>query len=179
VHGVRWEELLDLAKADDLALARTRERWLRQQATTSATVLGTLLDLAERGAAVSVGLLGGRRHDGVVLAIGLDVVLLAERDDRVAIALGAVTTFRPAPGAGGRAATGDRPAAVDIGFVELLARVVDDQPDVAISLVTGESMTGRLLAVGADVVSMRVAAGDDGVAYCSTSAVSSVRLRSG
>jgi hypothetical protein len=179
VHGVRWEELLDDARADDLARARTSERWLRQQATTSATVLGTLLDLAERGVALSIGVLGGRRHDGIVVAIGLDVVLLAERDDRVAIAIAAVTTFRPAPGTDSHAATGDRPAAVDLGLVELLARVVDEQPDVAISLVSGEALRGRLLAVGADVVSIRVADGDDGVAYCSTSAVSSVRLRSG
>jgi hypothetical protein len=179
VHGVRWEELLDDARADDLASARSKERWLRRQATESATVAGTLLDLAERGAPVSIGVVGGRRHDGTVLAIGTDVVLLAERNDRVAIPVASIATFRPVPGAGGRAATGDRPPAVDVGFVELLARVVDDQPDVAISLVTGEVVSGRLLAVGADVVSVRVAAGDDGVAYCSASAVSSVRLHSG
>ena len=90
------------------------------------------------GAPVSIGVVGGRRHDGTVLAIGTDVVLLAERNDRVAIPVASIASFRPVPGAGGRAATGDRPPAVDVGFVELLARVVDDQPDVAISLVTGE-----------------------------------------
>jgi hypothetical protein len=179
MHGVRWEELLDDARADDLAQARTRERWLRQQAATSATVLGTLLDLAERGAVVAISVLGGRRLDGRVLALGHDVVLLAERDDRVIVALASVVTFRPAPGAGGHVATGDRPAAVDVGLAELLARVAADEPDVAVTLVTGDALNGRLLAVGADVVSIRVAAGDAGVAYCSTSAVSSVRLRSG
>ena len=176
---MHWERLLDEARSDDLARARARERSLRRQATEAATLLGSLLDLAESGTTLSITVLGGRRHDGTLVGVGHDVVVLVEREQHVAIRVDAITVARPAPGSRAVAAAGDRSASLDLGFVELVARVVDEQPDVAAALVTGETLAGSLVAVGADVFTLRVAAGADGLAYCPSVAVSSMRFRSG
>ena len=179
MHGPVWERLLDEARADDQTQTRIRERWLRRQATESATLLGTLVDLAESATAVTVWLRGGRRHDGRPVGIGNDFVVLRDRGEHVTIRLAAVSVVRPQPGQVARAATGDRAAALDLGLTELLSRLVDDQPEVAVVVGEHDAMAGTLLAVGADVLTIRVAPGDDGVAYCSAEAVSSVRFRSG
>lgn len=176
---MQWEDLLDEAKADAQMQARIRERWLRRQAAESATLVGTLLDLAESGVGVSISSMGGRRHDGTIVGLGTDVVVLADRGEHVAVRLSAVTLVRPHPGSATGLASGDRPAALDLGFIELLARVVDDEPEVAIAFVIGETAAGTLLAVGIDIVSLRVAPGVDGIVYCSATTISSVRFGSG
>lgn len=176
---MQWEDLLDEAKADALTQARIRERWLRRQARESATLVGTLLDLAEAGVGVSVSTTGGRRHHGTVVGLGTDVVVIADRGEHVAVRLPAVTLVRPHPGSRATSASGARPAALDLTFTELLARLVDGEPEVAIALVTNETAAGTLLAVGIDILSLRVAPGADGITYCSAAAVSSVRFRSG
>lgn len=174
-----FERLLDDARSDLLAQARVRERWLRRQAADAATLIGTILDLAESGAGITVAVAGGRRHDGRVVGLGHDVVLLEDRAEHTAVRAGAISVVRPRPGSSAAVATGDRAAALDIGFVELLARVVDDHPDVAVALVSGDTVAGSLLGVGSDVLTVRVAPGPDGIAYCSASAVASVRFGSG
>jgi hypothetical protein len=174
-----WELLLDEARADGEAQARARERWLRLQATVSATMLGTLVDLAEAGAGVTIWLRGGRRHEGVPVGLGADFVVVLDRREHVTVRLGAVSVVRPRPGQRGGAATGDRPAALDLCLVELLARLAGGRPEVAIAVGDADLLRGTLEAVGADVLTVRVAPGDDGVAYCSADAVSSVRFLSG
>ena len=176
---MQWERLLDDARSDALTQARVRERWLRRQATESATLVGTLVDLAESGVALSVTLVGGRRHDGVAVGLGHDVLVLLDRGEHVAVRLGSVTLIRPGPGSAVDRASGDRAAAIDLGFVELLGRMVDERPEVGVALVTGETLAGSLLAVGSDLLTLRLAPGADGIAYCSAAAVSSVRFRSG
>jgi hypothetical protein len=78
-----------------------------------------------------------------------------------------------------RPASGDRPAALDLGFVELLGRIAGEEPEVAIALVGGDVLAGTLLAAGADVITLRLAPGRDGIAYCSAASVASARFRSG
>lgn len=174
-----WEQLLDEARSDLLAQERARERWLRRQATESATLVGTILDLAESGTSLSLSTVGGRRHDGRVVGLGADVVVLEDRGAHTAVRVAALAVVRPQPGSGAAIATGDRMAALDLDFVELLGRVVDDQPEVAIALLTGEVLSGTMLGVGTDVITVRLAPGRDGIAYCSPSTVASVRFRSG
>jgi hypothetical protein len=174
-----WQRLLDDARSDELAQSRARERWLRQQATEDATLVGTLFDLAEAAIAVSVALRGGRRHDGTIEGLGTDVVVLDERGDHVAVRLAAAVTIRPQPGRAAGPATGARAAALDLTFVELLARLAPDRPDVALALITGDLVTGALIATGSDVVTVRVAPGVDGVVYCPSTSIASARFRSG
>lgn len=172
------QELLDVVRADDHARARVRERWLRQQAQESATFVGALLDLAEAQIAVVLRV-GGRRQQGVVVGLGSDVAVLAERDAHVVVRLGAVSQVRPTPGAVTVAAAGDRVAALDLTFAELLAGVAADEPEVVVGFEDGEAATGRLVAAGVDVITLRLSPGGDGLAYCSTASLASVRFRSG
>lgn len=171
-----WEQLLSDAKADGLAQERIRERWLRLQATESATLVGSLLDLAEAGIAVSIWLAGDRRFDGFLVGLGADVAVLADRGDHTLVRLDAVRVVRPRPGQSPRVASGDRTAALDLRLVELLAQVADGEPSVTVGFVSGETVTGTLLTVGADVLTIRLAPGPDGLAYCSAGAVASVRF---
>src|SRR3954468_4899109 len=91
--------LLDEARADDAGRHRGRERSLRRQAEEDATFAGTLLDLAERRAAVTIRTTAGRAHAGLVLAVGEDfcVVRSAGGDDTFVV-LTAVSAVRPLPG---------------------------------------------------------------------------------
>ncbi|HYD08822.1 MAG TPA: hypothetical protein VEA78_01865 [Acidimicrobiales bacterium] len=177
---MRLDDLLDAARADAGAAARESTRWLERQAHESATFLGTLLDLAEHGHVVSLACAGGRRIDGAIRALGRDVVVVHDRTgDSVVVAIGAIALVRPAPDARTVAASSDRVPALDAGFGELLGRLVGERPEVALSLVTGDVVTGDLVAVGDDVLTVRLAAADGGLVYVSTSSVASARLRSG
>src|SRR4051794_3510155 len=113
-----WQALLDESTAGEQASARGRERWLRRQATEGATLVGTLLDLAESAAPVAVWTAPERRVDGVLVGVGPDVVVLRDRGDHVAVRTAAVTVVRPGPGQRAVAATGDRSAAMRLDFVE-------------------------------------------------------------
>jgi hypothetical protein len=171
--------LLDDARADAESGARARERSLRRQATEGATFAGALVDLGESAAAVSLWTVAGRRHEGTVLAVGADFALLADRGDHVAVRLDAVTAVRPHPGHGVGPASGDRAAELDLTFVELLARLVEDRPELSIGAEGGDGVTGTLEAVGVDVLTVRVAPGADGLVYWSAGRCASVRFRSG
>jgi hypothetical protein len=179
VHRVTdWQALLDEATSGEQASTRGRERSLRRQATEEATVVGTLLDLAESGARISVSMGPGRRVEGVPVGVGSDVVVLHDRGEHVAVRVDAIAIVRPAPGQRVVAATGDRPAAMRLRFVELLARLADARPEVAVVLDTGETLAGTLVAVGADVLTVQVGAEGD-LAYSSVARCASVRFRSG
>jgi hypothetical protein len=173
-----WQALLDEATAGEQASARGRERWLRRQATEEATLVGTLLDLAESAVRVSMWTGSDRRVDGVPVGVGPDVVVLRDRGEHVAVRIAAITVVRPAPGQGAVAATGDRPAAMRVGFLDLLGHLAEGRPEVALVLDTGDTLAGTLLAVGADVLTVQVGGGSD-LAYSSVARCASVRFRSG
>ena len=177
---MRLEDLLDTARADAVAADRRRARWLSKQAEEAATFVGALLDLAEHGHPVSLGCRGGRRVDGVIRAIGTDVVVLDDRiGDVVAVCVAAIAVVRPAPELAAVAATGARTPSLDVTLGELLGRVVHDRPDVGLALETGDVVAGVLVAVGEDVLTVQVADGPGGLAYVALSSVASARLRSG
>lgn len=177
---MRLEELLDGLRADDAAGARSRTGWLRRQAMESATVLGTLLDLAEHGLPVAIGCAGGRRVDGTVRALGADVVVVEERGGGFALVrVAAIALIRPAPESSAGPASGDRVPTLAGAFVDVLASLAGERPEVALALVSGDGVAGELVAVGSDVLSVRVAAGAGGIAYVPAASVSSARLRSG
>jgi hypothetical protein len=75
------------------------------------------------------------------------------------------------------AATGDRPA-LDLLLVEALARVAQERPQVAVMTAGGDVVAGRLRAVGADVLSLRLD-GEGGTAYVPATAVLEVLFRPG
>lgn len=177
---MRLDDLLDTTRADAGAADRSRARWLARQAEESATLVGTLIDLAEHGHALAMSCIGGRRVDGAVRAIGTDVVVVDDRaGDVVAVRLAAIALVRPAPDVAAVVAAGARTPALDITFAELLGRTVDDRPEVSVALVTGGVVGGVLVAVGVDVATVRVADDAGGLAYVALSSVASTRFRSG
>lgn len=173
---MRWEHLLDQARADAGRAARSRARWLGQQARESATLAGTLIDLAEAGVPVSLRLAGGHRVDGAVTLVGVDVVGIDDGARPAVVAASAIAVVRPSPAHGAAPATGDREPAVDLAFDEVVARVAAEPTPVALGLRDGDVMGGELVAAGVDVLTLRLAAGPAGIAYVSVAAVSFVRL---
>ena len=148
--------LLDEARADDMGAARTRERSLRRQAEEGATFRGTLLDLAERQAHVTIRTSSGRVSHGALVAVGIDFVALrAEDRGAVCVRLGALASVRLQAGFGQGGAAGDRSSPLDLVLVDVLARLVEERARVA--LTTGaDVVSGELRAVGGDVVTLRL-----------------------
>lgn len=148
--------LLDDAKASDARAARERQRWLRRQAEEEATLVGTLLDLAERGSLLSLRTTTGRAHHGRVVAVGTDFVVVGGEGSRTCVRLGAVSSVRPAAGERHGAPTGGRTAPLDLLLVEVLAGLAPERPRVAVVTAADGAVSGDLLAVGADVVTVRL-----------------------
>lgn len=150
-------ELLDEVRAGDAGAARMRERWLRRQAEEGATLGGTLLDLAERRAAVSLRTQSGRTSHGAVVAVGTDFAVLRGEDGRdTCVRLRAIATVRPQAGERYVTASGDRASPLDLLLIEVLAGLAPDRPRVALVTDGGELVAGELRAVGVDVVTLRL-----------------------
>ena len=162
--------------ADAAAAARSRERWLRQAAEEEATFAGVLLDLAERRAPVVVVGRAGRRHRGVVTAVGGDFVVVKVVDGGdVLLSLGGIASVRPEPRA--IPAPGDRPVTVDIGLAEALAAVAADRPRVlVVTMADADGLAGELRTVGRDVLTLRLDGSDRTPAYVPIASVVEVRL---
>ncbi|MGZ0218089.1 MAG: hypothetical protein ACKVIY_03600, partial [Acidimicrobiales bacterium] len=62
--------------ADQAARSRARQRWLERQAQEEATLIGSIIDLAERGQAITITTTAGGRHTGAVVAVGSDVAII-------------------------------------------------------------------------------------------------------
>ena len=171
----RLERWLAAARADDAAAARSRERWLRQVAEESSSFAGVMLDLAERGAPVLVHTGGGRRHRGVLVAVGADFAALhtAQGND-VLIAFSGTASVRPDGAAPGP--VGDRRPTFALDFAEAVAALAADRPRVL--LVTnpdGDGIAGELRSAGRDVATLRLDGGV-GTAYVPIAAIAELRL---
>lgn len=153
------------ARADHAVAARAREGFLRRTAAEDATFAGVLVDLAERGGPVLVALAGGRRHRGVVRAVGADFVgLRTAQGGDVLAALAGVVSVR----ADGRddPVAGDRAVEVAAGLAEVLAVLAEDRPRVLV--VAGgdpDGLAGELRSVGRDVLVLRLDGADRPTAY--------------
>jgi hypothetical protein len=163
---------LDEVRADEMARARSRQRWLWQQTTEEARFTGTLVDLLECEAPVNVRTAMGRVHHGTIAAVGLDFCVLRTTTgvDRY-LALDALGWVQPAEPAS-PSATGDRPAPLDLGLAELFGHLVNDRPRMLV-FVRGDSepIAGELRAVGVDVLTLRVDGTERGTCFVPTAAI--------
>ena len=142
-------------RVDEAARARTRERWLRQQATEEATFTGLLVDLAERRAAIVLRTTSGSAHHGVVTAVGADFVALRAPDGATRlVTLRVVTAVEGADGMTLRELSGSRAEPADARLVDVLAQVAADRRRVLL-VAESETFAGEVDAVGADVVRVR------------------------
>lgn len=148
--------LTDEQRLADAIAERSEQRDFTMRATETATLAGTLRDLAERHAGIIVTTTSGRAYQGSALAVAVDHLVLATgAGQRVFARLDAVSVVRPDPEVRAPLAQGEREPAQDLQLLERCARWVADRPVVALA-VTGPAdlLRGRLLAVAEDVVSL-------------------------
>jgi hypothetical protein len=169
----RWASA---AAVDEAAGARARERWLRRAADEGATFAGVLLDLAERGSPVIVAGRAGRRHRGVIRAVGVDFCGLRGRDrGDVLLSFAGIAAVRPE--ARSVPAPGDRPVDVDVGLGEALAAVAEERPRVlVVTMADADGLAGELRSVGRDVLVLRLDGPTRPTAYVPLASVAEVRL---
>ncbi|MEY2567146.1 MAG: hypothetical protein QOE35_1675 [Actinomycetota bacterium] len=160
-------------RVDEAAQGRARVRSLRTQLEEAATLAGTLVDLTEARTHLAVQTSRGRMHHGVAAAVGADFVALrTDAEQLVMIALSAVVAVRPTGPA--LAATGARRTAPTT-LAQFLADCAEERPRVRL-VAAGEPVSGELLAVGADVLSVRSDTQPPTVAYVPVTSVSEVSL---
>lgn len=157
--------------------ARTRERWLRQEAEDGATFAGVLADLADLGATLTVRGRSGAAYAGRVAAVATDGFILALADgSRALLAHTAVVEIRPDPAHRLGAAAGDRAAPATLTIEELLRSEAAHRPRVRVASVGGPPLSGRLRAVGIDVVTVALDGDTRSVCYLPSSSLSEVVL---
>jgi hypothetical protein len=174
--GARLDAWLADARVERSADARTREHWLRAAAGADATFAGVLLDLAERGVALAVATVAGRRHRGVVQVIGADFVALRVASGReVLLALRAIASVRTSNAAG--VTVGERVVTTELRLGDVLGELAADRARVRLLVLdASEAVIGDLRSVGHDVVAVRTEGEAAGVAYVRTDAVAEVAL---
>lgn len=172
--------LTDEARWADAVAQRAGRRDLIARASETATLVGTLRDLAERSAGVAVTTRSGRTYRGAAIGVAADhVVLATPSGQQVSVALAHVGVVRPDPDSGAPLAQGERAPAQDLLLLERCARWVEERPTVAVA-VDGASdlLRGRLLAVADDVVSV-VLDGARTPAYVVGAAIEAVAIERG
>ncbi|HKE74527.1 MAG TPA: hypothetical protein VKB57_12980 [Acidimicrobiales bacterium] len=152
--AARLERWAADARVDEAARVRSRERWLRRQAEESSTLAGVLADLLEAARPVVVHTRSGRRHQGVVRALGADFVAVGAAQGTVLVALAAVASLRGAPGEG--SVLGDREVAgARVHLADVAAGLAADRARVLLVTTDGEALAGVLSSVGRDVALLR------------------------
>ncbi|WP_436792650.1 hypothetical protein [Actinospongicola halichondriae] len=142
------------ATVDEAVQARVRSRWLRIQSEESASLAGTLLDLAEHGRPVVVDV-GEHRLRGVLAGIGGDFVAMRTvRGQQVLVRTASIDVVRSEPG--GVDVRGDRPPLLDLELDGVLGPVAAERPDVLVRTITGVTARGELRSAGTDVIRVRV-----------------------
>ena len=172
------DRLLDETRADEAAAARARERWLRRQAEEDARLAGVLLDLAESGRVVAVTMAGGRVHHGILTLVGADCAVLHDQGGNpVHLALGAIASVVPEPGAPSGPATGERAPASAATLLDLLLEISALRPGVqVVTRGSPQGLVGQLVAVGTDVLTIRLDSEQGRTCYVAAQSVVSVSV---
>lgn len=163
------------ARADDAADSRIRQMWAQVQAEDEATMAGVLAGLVERRAPLAIHLRTGTTLRGVAVGLGSDYVALAHAGQLSLVAAAAVEWARP-DGVAAPAVFADR-APPTGSLAGVLAGVAAERLAVRV-LTTTEALVGELVAVGADVLTVRPAgAAGDHLVYVATASVAEVAVR--
>jgi hypothetical protein len=149
--------LLRRARADDATSARIRERHLRSAAAADATMVGLLVDAAERAEELVIRTDGGRTLVGRVVHVTIEVVAI-ESPTRLLtyIPIAGIGSFRIIPGtADGRDASGDRSPTRRTSWATVVAELASTRPRVRIGI-RGEPsrLAGELRSAGVDVITL-------------------------
>ena len=155
-------ELADDAAHEAALRSRAESRARLERAERTATWLGALHDLAERGVEVALTAASGRRHRGALIGVATDHLALRSGEDRlVLIALDTVRLVRPEPQQRLGSATGDRPPPGDRTLTDALDRHVEQRRVLTLVLrEVPDPLRGQPVAIGEDVLSLRLTVGD-------------------
>ncbi len=166
-------ELADDAAHEAALRSRAESRARLERAERTATWLGTLHDLAERGVEVAVTAASGRRHRGALVGVATDHLALRSGEDRlVLVALDTVRMVRPEPQQRLGSATGDRPPPGDRTLADALDRHVEQRRALTVVLRdVPEPLRGQPVAIGEDVLSLRLTVGDPATVLLPVAAV--------
>lgn len=170
----RLETWVADARVDEAARQRSRERWLRDAAEQEATVVGVLLDLAERQTPIAVTA-AGHRLQGVVSALGADFVALRQATGVEAL-LGLGSLSQVQAGRGGDPATGDRMVTSELRLLDVLAQLAAERERVRVVTRDGDTVTGLVRNVGHDVVVLRADGDPPPTTYVPGAAIAEVTL---
>lgn len=168
----------DHVRVRDAIAERTRQRDLTREAVESATLLGTMRDLAERQAGVTLTTATGRSHRGSLVAVSTDhVVVSTPSRHLVHVRLGTVVVVRPDPDSRAPLPQGDRRPPQDKYLLERCAEWVADRPALGVAI-TGvrELLRGRLVSVGDDVVALSLD-GSRSPTYLAGDAIEAIALQ--
>lgn len=156
---------------------RVRERSLREQARSSATWTGVLVDLAEQASQVTV-MVAGHRRCGRLVGVGRDFCVLEPDRGRTAlIALLQVTELWPDGPAFSDPPGGDRSPAIDLALMAALALLAEDRAPVGVFSTGGLETAGDLVAAGDDVLTLRTGMPGRRLVYVPLGAVAVCELR--
>lgn len=143
------------ARVDEAAAARSRERWLRQQAAEETTFASVVADLSERDRPVLVHTTNSRRHRGRLTALGVDFLgIRTDAGADVLVSLAAVTAIRTQPRE--QRAHSGRFVELRLHLADAVAAMAAERPRVVIGTNADDTFNGDLTAVGQDVVTLRI-----------------------
>lgn len=168
-------------RVGEAVTGRVRTRSLLEQAAAEATMSGLLVDLAESGSEISLGVRGTGPMTGRVVGVGTDLVVL-ERPGRgpVLVRRGAVTSVAPGPSATGATAPlrpgGGRVPALDLTMGAALDALGADGAPVTLRT-PDQSFTGIVQSCGQDVVTLRLEGAQRRPVYVALDAVTCVEMR--
>lgn len=167
------------ARIGEAVLQRARERWLREVVEQEATLVGVLIDLAERRTPVSVQTRDGASHHGLIRVVGADFIGLELRSHAdVLVALGAIALVRTAPTID--ATVGDRMIGTDLRLADVLAELAADRAHVALTVAhhthAAHTVVGQLRSVGHDVATVHPDAEQRSNVYVALAAVTEVLI---
>ncbi len=162
------------ARVDAAATERRKQWWLRRQAEEQASLVGVVLDLAERGRPVVLSDRSGGSHRGRLSLVGADVVVIETGRGDIVVPLAALTAVRPDPGAA--STIGDRRAESDVDLVTVMTVIAGDRPRVMVALDGGETLSGDLVSAGLDVLRLLVDGPGRDSAYVAYRSISHVRI---
>jgi hypothetical protein len=175
-RGDPFVELLDEARHDEAVRARTRRRWLDQQGLEEAGFVGTLVDLADSGRLVVLRTETGRVHQGWLGEVAGDHCTVETTAGRpVVVALAAVAAVQPRNPLARERAVGDRRPTSSRTLREQLQRLAWSQPRVVVTTRgAADALSGELVAVGQDVVTLSLDGAGDRTCFVRLDAVAEV-----
>lgn len=141
------------AAVDEAAVERARARWMRLAADEEASMLGTLVNLAEAGRTVALDV-GRQRLRGTIVGLGADFIALrSDQGQLVLVRTTSIAVVQAEPGSGD--VRGDRSPRLDTTLVGVLGPLAADRPDIVVRTAADGVVRGVLRRAGHDVIGVR------------------------